>query len=421
MGSPKTKTDNRPTPEVLALFNQVKGQYSNPDGSLKTAPRVDPGTAASQQRMDQLVAPQSADTQSAYSAVRAGVGQWQPGMDQARSLIQSSAGPVGQKIDFQGGGWSVGPDGKAVFNWDDAYGKSYNQYTGQVVDNTLSRLSDVYGQQRLRDTHAAINAGSFGGSREAVQRSLTNEMHMRAAAEAAASGYANAHQSALGNIQSLYGMGSGAVGANNALDAANADRARTAGQAIAGLEGQIGQFRAGDANALAAIGKDQQDYEQRRRDALLAEAHSEFYTPLQLATGMAGMMPNTGSSTTSTSGGLLSQVLGAGAQGLGAFLAFSDERAKKDVRDSNPDKALAEIRQLEPKTYAYTDDAISLGAPEGRRTGFMAQDLEAATGEPAPEMAGGYKGVDLMEQIGRLTQAVIALDRKVGAGRSKAA
>jgi hypothetical protein len=26
-----------------------------------------------------------------------------------------------------------------------------------------------------------------------------------------------------------------------------------------------------------------------------------------------------------------------------------------------------------------------------------------------------------MEQIGRLTQAVIALDRKVGAGRSKAA
>lgn len=415
MGAPKQKQEN---PALQKLITNIQGNYQNPDGTWKTAPKVDPYSDASQGRMDQLIAPQSQDTLNSYQKVRDGVGAWQGGMDDARALIKQSGDPTGQKIDFQGGGWTTGPDGKAQFSYDDAYSKSYNQYTDQVVGNTLSRLGDTFSQQRLADQDRAIKAGSFGGSRQGVQGALTNEMHQRAAAEAAASGYHQAHESALGNIKNLYGMGSDAVTKNNAVDSANADRQFRAGTGLSEWEKLAGQFRAGDANALNAIGKDQQAYDQSRRDALFAESDRDFWTPAQIGSMLMGAQSKTGNEQ-GQEGGLGQMLLGAGLQALPFF--FSDERAKKDIKDANPDKALIELRQIAPKTYAYTDDAIAHGAPEGRRTGFMAQDLEAATGEPSPEMPGGYKGVDVAEQIGRLTQAVIALDRKVSGAKSKAA
>lgn len=417
MGSSKTttKVENK---QLEGLLGDFRSHYA-PGGQWASGPTTDPTSAASQARANQLIAPQSQDTQDAYANVRSGIGAWQPGMDAARSAIATGMQPTGQKIDFQGGGWSTGSDGKAVFNTQDAYDSAYNQYTDQVLDHTLSRLGDVYGQQKLASTDAALKAGSFGGSRQAVQSSLDADNYLRNVSETSANAYSNAHKDALSQIQALYGMGSGAVGANNALDAANADRSMAGGKALSDLETTIGQMRAGDANALASIGQHQQDYEQAKRDAVMDEAWKLFQTPADLMGKAMGGASGLNTTTQSQSGGTGSMLLGAGLQGLGMF--FSDERAKKDKRTVDPSDALKELRQLTPQAYSYTDDAQALGAPAGERTGFMAQDLEAATGQPSPEMPGGYKGVDIAEMIGKLTHAVLALDAKVTGKTPKAA
>ena len=410
MGSQKstTKVENKQLEGVLGDF---RSHYA-PGGQWSSGPQVDPSSPASQTRANQLIAPQSQDTQDAYASVRSGIGAWQPGMDTARSAITSGMAPTGQKIDFQGGGWSTGADGKAVFNTGDAYNSSYNQHTDQVLDHTLSRLGDQYGQQKLSSTDAALKAGSFGGSRQAVRDSLDQDNYLRNVSETSANAYSKAHESALAQIAQLYGMGSGTVGANNQLDAANADRSMAGGKALSDLETVMGQMRAGDANALAGIGQHQQDYEQARRDAVMDEQWKLFQTPADLMGRAMNGASSLNTTTQGQSGGTGSMLLGAGLQGLGMF--FSDEKAKKDKKAVDPNDALEELRQLTPQSYSYTDDAQGYGAPAGERTGFMAQDLEAATGEPSPEMPGGYKGVDIAEMIGKLTHAVLALDSKIG-------
>lgn len=415
MGSQKstTKVEN---PELQRTIKDARAHYQNADGSFKTPPRIDTNTPEAQARMNSLVAPQSADTLSAYQQVRDGIGGWQGDMDSARSMITSSAQPTGQKIDYQGFGWGTGADGQRTFDSQAAYDQSYNQYTGQVVDNTLSRLSDTYDKQRLNDTDAAIKAGSFGGSRQAVRDGLTNSEHMRAASEAAASGYSAAHDSALRSIGDLYNQGSSAVAANNQVDQNNRTASLAAGESMNKLAQAEGQMRAGDANALAAIGQHQQDYDQMRRDAYGNEALREFQWPATFTSMMAGASAPLSTTTTTQSGGMGSMLLGAGLQGLGMFL--SDERAKKGIKKENPDRALEEIRKLTPKSFEYRDEAKAMGAPGGRISGFTAQELESATGRPSPE-AGGFKGVDIAEQIGRLTHAVIALDRQVQSIGSK--
>lgn len=416
MGSQKTESKVS-NPELERTIKDVRGAYQNPDGSWKQSPTIDPTSPESQARSDQLVAPLSADTYAAHQGVRDAIGKWQPGLDQARGYIQDSANPTGQKIDFQGGGWTTGADGRAAFNQNDAYDQSYNQYTDQVVGNTLGRLSDTYDQQRLRDSDAAIKAGSFGGSRQGVQGALTNEMHQRAAAEAAASGYSSAHQSALDQAARLYGQGSQAVGANNALDEANAQRRLAAGGAMSSLEQLAGQFRAGDINAQAGVGSQLEAYEQARRNSVLEESQRQWWEPLQVGQALGGMAAPLNSTTQTQSGGWGSALMGAGLKGLSLL---SDKRAKEGIRNADPDKALAELRRLVPQTYSYKKDARALGAPAGERTGFMAQDVEKATGREAPQVGSGFKGVDVAEHIGRLTHALIALDRKVG-GKSAAA
>lgn len=418
MGSQKssTKVEN---PELQKTIQDARAHYQNSDGSFKTPPRMDSTTPEAQARMNSLVAPQSADTTAAYQQVRNGIGAWQGDMDSARSMITSSAAPAGQKVDYQGFGWSTDASGNRTFNSQDAYNSSYNQYADQVVGNTLSRLGDTYDKQRLSDTDAAIKAGSFGGSRQAVRDGLTNSEHQRAAAEAAASGYSAAHDSALRSIGDLYNQGQGAVTSNNQVDQNNRTASLAAGDSLNKLAQAEGQMRAGDANALAAIGQHQQDYDQMRRDAYGNEILREFQWPATFTSMMAGASAPLSTTTTTQSGGGLGMLLGAGLQGLGMFL--SDERAKKDIKEENPDRALNEIRKLTPRSFEYRDEAQAMGAPGGRIPGFTAQELETATGESSPEM-GGFKGVDIAEQIGRLTHAVIALDRKVqGMGGKRAA
>jgi hypothetical protein len=122
--------------------------------------------------------------------------------------------------------------------------------------------------------------------------------------------------------------------------------------------------------------------------------------------------PSSTTNTKTKSGGSIWGTVGSAAAQMAASM-MSDERAKKGVEDADPEDALAQIRKLIPKSFEYTPLAQGVGAPGGRRTGFMAQDLEKATGKTAPTGPGGFKGVDVHEHIGRLTQAVQALDAQI--------
>lgn len=70
-------------------------------------------------------------------------------------------------------------------------------------------------------------------------------------------------------------------------------------------------------------------------------------------------------------------VLGAGLSSLGGLAAsyFSDERMKYGIDDISDEEVDEFLSKLEPKSYEYTEEAEMKGAPKGRKSGVMAQDM----------------------------------------------
>lgn len=419
MGSTKstTKVENKALERVIDDF---RGHYA-PGGEWKASPQIDPTSPENQARADQLVAPRSQDTLDAHNIVRQGVGSWQPGLGQAKDAITSSLGPIGAKTNYSGAGWSSNPDGSKSFDQGTAYGQLYNQYTDQVLGNTLTRLQEQYGKDKIASNDAMMKAGAFGGSRHGIADVGLGDKYLQNVAETSASAYQQAHESALTRAAESFTQGQGAQAYNAGIDATNAANQLAGGKALGDITKLEGEFRAGDVRALGALGADNEAYDQSRRDAVVNESNRRFFEVADLLGRLGGMTAPLQTQTTTQSGGMGSMIGGALLQGLGAM--FSDEDAKTKKREIDPEEALKQLRKLRSYEYEYTDDAKSHGAPDGRRVGFMAQDLERATGRPSVEMPGGYKGVDMADQMGRLTHAVIAIDRKLQAalGKHKAA
>ena len=55
---------------------------------------------------------------------------------------------------------------------------------------------------------------------------------------------------------------------------------------------------------------------------------------------------------------------------------FSDERLKYGVDDITDEEVDEFLSALAPKSYEYTEEAIDKGAPTGRKSGVMAQDMQ---------------------------------------------
>jgi len=145
-----------------------------------------------------------------------------------------------------------------------------NPYTQNVVDTTLADLERQRQIQQQGTAAQAAQAGAFGGSRQGVAESLTNEAFARQAAQTAAglrqSGFAQAQQQAqqdlarqmqASQLNQATGLQAGLANQATALQAARANqdamlRAGLANQQ-AGLQGA--QFRLGAANQLAGIGQ----------------------------------------------------------------------------------------------------------------------------------------------------------------------
>lgn len=164
---------------------------------------------------------------------------------------------------------------------DTRIGAYMNPYTQEVIDRSMSDLERQRQTQQGADASRALAARAFGGSRQAVTDSLTNEAFARQAGDMAS--------------QLRY------QGFNTALGAAQQDVTQQQALAQALQQAGYGALEGG----LTAGGL-QQDQRQRELDA----QREQFYEPqnlqmqmLDFLTGIASGVPQGSTSTGKASGG----------------------------------------------------------------------------------------------------------------------
>lgn len=100
--------------------------------------------------------------------------------------------------------------------------------------------------------------------------------------------------------------------------------------------------------------------------------------------------------------------------GMGAAY-FSDIKLKHGVHDVSDDEIDEFLSNLDAKSYEYDDSAKAKGAPKGRQTGVMAQDLEKSkVGKKlVSEDADGDKQVDVPMAVSTLLATATTLNKRV--------
>lgn len=231
-----------------------------------------------------------------------------------------------------------------------------NPYTQNVIDTSLADLSRARDIQRVADNQAATRANAFGGSRQGVADSLTNEAYLRNVASTSANlrnaGYDKAVSAAIADLdralgasqfnsgqtydaqktntanrlaadQFNAGMAFDVARTNTANDLAGANFRLNAAGGLAGLSNQELNMALMRAGALGAVGDMQQQNQQARDDA----AYDEFMRMIgypaqqqQLRNQALGMMPvqQTNTTTTKNNPGFL-DYLNTAANVAGAF------------------------------------------------------------------------------------------------------
>jgi hypothetical protein len=175
-----------------------------------------------------------------------------------------------------------------------------NPYTQNVIDRSLSDLARQRDIQRVADNQTATKANAFGGSRQGVADSLTNEAYLRNVANTSATLHASAYdkavERAIGDI-------------NLRLGTANS---------LAGLSNQEMSQAAQRAGYLSAAGAMQQQQQQAMNDAAYQDFLAQWTYPLQqqqMRNAALGMMPVQSTQTSTQQSdpgglGILSAVLG---------------------------------------------------------------------------------------------------------------
>lgn len=112
--------------------------------------------------------------------------------------------------------------------------KYLNPYTQNVIDSSLSDLARQRAIQRVSDNQSATAARAFGGSRQGVADSLTNDAYLRNVGSLTANlrntGYQNAQNAALSDIAAQNNFKQFNAGNQFAANQFNANANNTAGQ-----------------------------------------------------------------------------------------------------------------------------------------------------------------------------------------------
>lgn len=248
-----------------------------------------------------------------------------------------------------------------------------NPFTQAVVNSTMRNLRDQYNQTNADIGARAAAAGSYGGSREAVQRALLNKNMGDTAASTIANletqGYGQGLQTALQNAQMRNQAAQFGAQAQNAAAAANAQAQNTTGN-------DAFSRRMTALQALLNTGQQQQQFGQ----TALSAPQSAFNQLMQaVATTAQGAGQNT-TQTQPVQDNTMGNILGI--LSIGKFL-MCDHNLKRNVRK------LFVHGPTGLTIYAYRyllDDEDSIGP--------MAHEVEAKF-PGSTKIINGYRVIDM--------------------------
>lgn len=257
--------------------------------------------------------------------------------------------------------------------------KSYSDESRNVADAKLKAQGQRFGE----DMDYARQIESLGKNRVAQQgQQFDQGMDIIAGRNALAKGNLDQEQQRFGQKMTLSDM-----------------------QRQLGIDDQ--KSRQAEAADLLAYGKEQRGIQQQKLDAKKArfdEREQYDYEQLNWLSSMIGGQPYSRATTGTKTDGPGNAILGALSTGLGAFL--SDENEKEARSDADLEDILTSFRKMPVDDYDYKDRAVANGmAPDGRRTGPMAQDW-------AKEFGGDGKTVDIAQMLGKLAGAVKGLEER---------
>lgn len=291
-----------------------------------------------------------------------------------------------------------------------------NPYNDLVMGQGLRTIMDQMNQGRLQNQGRAAAAGAFGGARHGVLDSLNQQNAMQSLNDFVGTQLYQGFNDARGAMDSDFNRQYQSQEQANRAAQQNANRDLSLSQVYSNLAQQDYANQIGLGQANMNLGEMETRQEQAVRDNAYQLGYMDQREyPIQMyerLAAMNAMQPHnrTSTSTQSQSGGWLGPAVGAAGQ-IGAAY-FSDERAKENIKERDPEEVLSALASVKPYTYTYTDDAISKGAEKGERRGFMAQDLERAMGRKSGPERDGYKTVDVPNIIGDLMASVHALEKR---------
>jgi hypothetical protein len=290
---------------------------------------------------------QFADIGASQNLTRQTASQGVAGLPEAQAAARANIGRAQQLGQYDTGNFSqFGYDPTRQFTGQEAQ-QYMSPYIQNVLDVQKSRAMEDFDRLRGSRNTQAVQAGAFGGSRQAVQEGMAQEALLRNMADIDASGY----QSAFDRAGQLFGEDRAAQFATQQAQADELGRVQTgveasrqfgAGQGLAALQAsgaaadQLAGFgeqqRAAqiqNAQMLEAIGRAQQGeaqagldigYQDFLRQQSYPKEQLGFYSDVLrgLPVAPAGTQTQTGSVYTNP----LQQALGAGLTGLSLYKAY---------------------------------------------------------------------------------------------------
>jgi hypothetical protein len=359
-----------------------------------------------------MALPTSYTAQDVNAPINSGYQSLASGIDQAKNAFtpwQAQAGTAASSAYDKN---QVGGPQFSQANFD----KFTNPFESQVISGLQGDAEKNLKMGLNANRTNAASAGAFGGGRHGVVDAVTTSN---------VTGDLNNRIAALrsGNFDNSVNN----IFRENAATNAAAGQNYNQGMGYAGEMAKLGQMGVDNLtngnNAAFALTNTLQGLDQGAFDRTVAENKYAATAPYEFLQRQAAI--NAGSPYTQISTSTQTQpnnMLGTGLYAAGSmlpmlskmpmFAAMSDERAKENIRDLDPEHILGAFSEIPTKSYEYKPEyRDSPTAGHGRRDGFMAQDYERAFGHQSPEI-GGVKHIDVPQLLGRVVTAIKGLEAR---------
>src|SRR6056297_2354361 len=377
---PQVAAPNAPTPGAAGPANITQGQA--PNMFQQSANSVNAGMAGAASEMG--FTPQQVGTDFGYTPTNVGTDF---GYDPQDVNAQTAAGGIQTYM---------------------------NPYTQQVIDTSMADLERGRQTQMNQMGAQASAAGAFGGSREGVAQSLTNEAFARQGGQLASGLRQQGFQTALGASQQdvsnqlqadLANQQAGAraneFGQSTALQAqlanqqaqlAGSQQRLNAGQQLANI-GNLGFTQANTINqqqqqqglAMQALNQQLIDAARQQYAGFTGAPNASLQLPMSAVTaGNMGQGTTTGTATKIPG---LFDYLTLGANTAAGF-AQSDPRLKTNVK---PPEQRGDIQFY---SWDWTDEGARRAHPDQPTVGVMADEVQVTHPHLVRRDADGYLAVD---------------------------